>query len=323
MYSETYSGINSFLTGASRLLVTEGVRRETRGQVCYELPEPFLFKITDPAARIVTLPERKWFRVLPYAESLWIASGRNDLNFITHYLERMRDFSDDGNFMRGGYGPRYRDYNGDTEDYHIETINVRQKGSVDQLRYVIECFKQDMETRRAVIIFGDPVKDDFDEKGTLKKTRDIPCTRELHFMKKSGSNKLDLIVKMRSNDLIWGASAVNVFNYTFIQEYVAAILGLELGSYYHLADNFHYYERHNKMIHQLAKIRDAEEKAILYQKTFSSLEEFDNLVMTLGKEEESMRNSISTYNKKGFDDPFFDNWYNELYFYNKNSYDKK
>lgn len=318
MYSETYAGINSFLVGASKLLVEEGRIREVRGLISYELPEPFLFKITDPTARIVTLPERKWFRVLPYAESLWIASGRNDLNYITHYLERMRDFSDDGIYMRGGYGPRFRDYNGEAEDYHIESINVRQKGSVDQLHYVIECFKQDIETRRAVISFGDPMKDDFDEKGNLKRSHDIPCTRELHFMKQSGSNKLDLIVKMRSNDLIWGASAVNVFNYTFMQEYIAAILGLELGFYYHLADNFHYYERHDKLIYQLANIRDVEEKAVSCQKTFSSLEEFDDLVMTLGKEEQAMRNSISTYEHIKFEDPFFDNWYNELYLYNKN-----
>lgn len=318
MHSETYTGINSFLVGASRLLVEEGRRREVRGSICYELPEPFLFKITDPTAREVIIPERKWFRAIPYAESLWIASGRNDLKFITHYLTRMADFSDDGVYMRGGYGPRYRDYDGSSQDYQIETINVRQKGSVDQLRYVIECFKKDTETRRAVISFGDPMKDDFDENGNLKESRDIPCTRELHFMKKSDTNKLDLIVKMRSNDLIWGASAVNIFNYTFMQEYVSAILGLEIGNYYHLADNLHYYERHDKMVHQLANIRDVEEKTISCHKTFSSLEEFDDLVMTLGKEEQAMRNSISTYEQKKFEDPFFDNWYNELYLYNKN-----
>lgn len=192
MHSETYTGINSFLVGASKLLVEEGIRREVRGSICYELPEPFLFKITEPTAREVTIPERKWFKALPYAESLWIASGRNDLGFITHYLPRMADFSDDGVYMRGGYGPRYRDYDGSSQDYHIETINVRQKGSVDQLRYVIECFKKDPETRRAVISFGDPMKDDFDENGKLKESRDIPCTRELHFMKQSDTNKLDL-----------------------------------------------------------------------------------------------------------------------------------
>ena len=316
MHSEIYTGINSFLVGASKLLVEEGRRREVRGSVCYELPEPFLFEITEPNAREVTIPERKWFRTLPYAESLWIASGRNDLNYITHYLNRMKNFSDDGVYMRGGYGPRYRDYNGENEDYHIETINVRQMGSVDQLRYVIECFRQDKETRRAVISLGDPMKDDFDDQGNLKHSLDIPCTRELHFIKQSNTDKLDLIVKMRSNDLIWGASAVNIFNYTFMQEYVAAILGLQLGNYYHMADNFHYYERHDEMVHVLAGIHDVEECPIACQKSFSSLEEFDNLVCDLGNEEHLMRTNPDNYHKKGYDDPFFRMWYEELCKYN-------
>ena len=52
MYTETYSGINSFLKGACKLLLSEGVKRVTRGKICYELPEPFLFKLTEPKARV-------------------------------------------------------------------------------------------------------------------------------------------------------------------------------------------------------------------------------------------------------------------------------
>ena len=92
MFTEEYKGINSFLVGASNLLCKYGVKRETRGNICYELPEPFYFKITEPTARIVTIPCRKWSKTLPYAESLWIASGRNDLDYISYYLERMHDF---------------------------------------------------------------------------------------------------------------------------------------------------------------------------------------------------------------------------------------
>lgn len=320
MHSETYQGINAFLTGACRLLVSEGRKREVRGNVCYELPDPFMCKITNPIARIVTIPERGWFRTLPYAESLWIVSGRNDLSYIAHYLQRMKCFSDDGIYMRGGYGPRFRDYNGRMDDYRIENINIRQKNSVDQLRYVVECFKCDMETRRAVIPFGDPMKDDFDENGALKESRDIPCTRELHFMKQPDSDKLDLIVRMRSNDLIWGASAVNVFNYTFMQEYVAAILGLDVGDYYHIADNLHYYDRHSDMVRKLAEIQDVDECAVECKKTFNSLEEFDRLVSMLGHEEESMRMTPQEYKRIEWDDPFFMNWYQELYDFNKARY---
>lgn len=317
MYSETYAGINSFLIGASKLLVEEGVMREIRGNVCYELPEPAMFKISNPLAREVTISERNWFKALPYAESLWIASGRNDMTYITHYLPRMMDFSDDGVYMRGGYGPRYRDYNGKCEDYKIETINVRQAGSVDQLKYVVECFKADKETRRAVMSFGDPMKDDFDEKGELKRSKDIPCTRELHFMKQSENNKLDLIVRMRSNDLIWGASAVNVFNYTLMQEYVAAILGLEIGNYYHIADNLHYYDRHAELVKTLAGFRDWNDEPLDYNKRFKSLAEFDELITKLSKEEVLMRTNFGSYSRVDFEDSFFQHWYEILFQHNQ------
>ena len=317
MYTETYAGINSFLIGASKLLVKEGVERRTRNSVCFELPEPTIFKITNPLAREVTIPERKWFDSLPYAESLWIASGRNDMAYITHYLPRMKDFSDDGIYMRGGYGPRFRNYNGEHDDYRIEGINVRQPGSTDQLKYVIDCFNVDMETRRAVMNFGDPMKDCFDENWELKKSKDIPCTRELHFMKQSNNNKLDLIVRMRSNDLIWGASAVNIFNYTFMQEYVAAILGLEVGNYYHIADNLHFYERHKEMVEKLSGLNEYTDEAIHYPIQFKSLNEFDELVTQLSIEELSMRTDMRKYKRIKFDDPFFQHWYEVLYKYNQ------
>lgn len=317
MYTGTYAGINSFLIGASRLLIEESVKRKTRGSLCYELPEPAMFKITNPLAREVTIPERKWFKVLPYAESLWIASGRNDMTYITHYLPRMADFSDDGICMRGGYGPRYRNYNGGRDDYRICSINVRQQDSVDQLKYVLECFKVDMETRRAVMGFGDPMKDCFDEKWELKKSKDIPCTRELHFMKQSCNNKLDLIVRMRSNDLIWGASAVNIFNYTFMQEYVATILGLEIGDYYHIADNLHFYDRHIEMVKKLAELREWDDEVSSYPKQFKSLDEFDELITKLATEEFAMRTNIHKYKQTAFYDSFFQHWYEVLYQYNR------
>lgn len=317
MYTETYAGINAFLIGASKLLVSEGVRRKTRGNVCFELPEPAMFKISNPLVREITIPGRNWLKVLPYAESLWIASGRNDMAYISHYLPRMIDFSDDGVTMRGGYGPRYRDYNGGVADYNIETLNVRQKGSVDQLRYVVECFKADAETRRAVISFGDPMKDDFDKDGRLKKSKDIPCTRELHFIKQSGAHKLDLIARMRSNDLIWGASAINIFNYTFMQEYVAAILGMDIGNYYHIVDNLHYYERHYDMVHELARVSEWEECSLSFKKGFDSLEAFDALVAKLSKEEQAMRLDISRYRECEFEDEYFQHWYEVLYKFNR------
>jgi thymidylate synthase len=104
MFTAEYKGINSFLVGASNLLLDNGIKRITRGNTCWELPAPFMFKISNPTARWITIPQRKWNTVLPYAESLWIAIGRNDLSLIGHYLKNMKNFSDDGIYLRGGYG---------------------------------------------------------------------------------------------------------------------------------------------------------------------------------------------------------------------------
>ena len=57
MYTAEYRGINSFLVGASKLLLENGVKRVTRGQVCWELPAPFMFKITNPKRFIILFIE--------------------------------------------------------------------------------------------------------------------------------------------------------------------------------------------------------------------------------------------------------------------------
>lgn len=308
MYQAEYSGINSFLVESAKMLLSEGRKRVVRGKICYELPEPYMFKITDPLAREVTISERKWNRTLPYAESLWIASGRNDMNYITYYLPRMEEFSDDGIYMRGGYGPRFRHYNGSSNDYKISDVSIIGKEGIDMFRYIVDCFQEDPNTRRAIITVGDNNKDCFDENGKIRNTKDIPCTRELHFIKQADTNKLDLIVTMRSNDFIWGASAVNIFNYTFMQEYMSAILGMEIGHYYHIAENFHYYERHCDMVKSLASLNQVHENPRMLNKTFSSLSEFDELLKILSNEEEKMRMN-NRYVKYEFADSFFQHWF--------------
>ncbi len=323
MFTAEYAGINSFLKGTARLLLDHAVKRETRGYKCWELPGPFMFKITNPQARIVTLPERKWNPTLPYAESLWLASGRNDLNLVGGYVKNMKDYSDDGIFLRGGYGPRLRGYNGISSDYkvsdsHANSVINLSLLQIDQYRYVVDTFKKDINTRQAIITIGDPPKDDFNNDGTLKITKDYPCTRLLHFQKQANANKLDLTVYLRSNDVMWGASAVNIFNFTFIQEYFSHILGLEIGNYYHIANNFHYYENDYNFKEQLTRICESEEHReadYLYDKSFQTLDEFDHLVTKLSKEEEKLRHGEGL-TPVDFDDDFFNDWYKVLYRHN-------
>jgi thymidylate synthase len=52
---------------------------------------------------------------------------------------------------------------------------------------------------------------------------------------------LDMTVTNRSNDLVWGMLGANYVHFTFLQEYMAARLGVEVGRYHHFTNNLHAY----------------------------------------------------------------------------------
>lgn len=52
---------------------------------------------------------------------------------------------------------------------------------------------------------------------------------------------LDMTVTNRSNDLVWGMLGANYVHFTFLQEYMAARLGVEVGRYHHFSNNLHAY----------------------------------------------------------------------------------
>lgn len=282
---ERFLNLDQALIGLSKKLLSEGIPRKTRGYDCIEIPEPVLICIENPCYRYVTIPERKWNKFLPWVESLWLALGLNDLDALPgNYVKSLYDFSDNGRTWRGGYGSRFRFYSGFGQDYDISerahgniysgSINI-----VDQFRYVIEVLKKDINSRQAIITIADPAKDCFDLNGNLKVTKDQPCSRSLQFMVVNG--KLDCTLYIRSNDLMWGFSAVNVFNFTLIQEYFANILGIPVGKYYHFANNLHYYKNFEEKIKFFSNLDPTDysiDNEFYYKSQLLSLDNFDFLI---------------------------------------------
>lgn len=56
---------------------------------------------------------------------------------------------------------------------------------------------------------------------------------------------LDMTVTNRSNDLIWGCLGANYVHFSFLQEYMANCLGVEVGRYHHVTNNLHVYTETN------------------------------------------------------------------------------
>lgn len=332
----------------SQGLVEKGINVTRRGFQCREFPGAVLVEISNPTDRYVRIPERKWNKTLGWIESLWLARGDNSLTMPASYVKNLINFSDDGRFMRAGYGPRIRRYgdnfehmvtlsgnilarqykNGKAEEFNGRLTKLKKPGQfqnvVDQLRFVIEKFKQDIDTREAVITIHDPVSDDFschegEDKASILETKDTPCTRSIHFMIVDG--KMNCYVDMRSNDLIWGFSAVNVFNFTLMQEYVAAIVGVPVGKYYHKADNLHVYKDFIPMVEEIAK-KDPNLYPsginFAYDVTFKTLEEFDYWIGELSQFEEMCRAGLKKEDlleELGFFKGLFSDWAKVIYRY--------
>lgn len=189
--------------------------------------------LLHPDEREILIRERKANVIAQIAESMWVLAGRNDVEWLGHYLPRARDFSDDGATWRGAYGPRIRRWarRGDPHDV------------VDQLRYVVDQLRQDPLTRRAVITLWDP---DVDTSPGL----DIPCNNWLAFSIRKGA--LNLEVGIRSNDLIWGWSGINAFEWSFLQEIVASLTNSTIGTLSFTISSLHIYRRHWERAKEIA-----------------------------------------------------------------------
>jgi len=184
-----------------------------RGMQTKEL-ENVLYEIECPQDKISILKHRNANIFATLAETLWVLGGRNDLEFISHYIKRMEDFADPENLLYGGYGPRIQKWQG-----------------VNQFEQVLNILKKDPTSRRAIISLFDPSRDFFSD--------DLPCTNWLHFTIRD--DKLNLKIVSRSMDVIWG-STLNFFEWAVVQEIVANWLGVNIGKLYYFVSSLHIYE---------------------------------------------------------------------------------
>jgi thymidylate synthase len=180
--------------------------------------------LTEPWRRELLVEARKPNLAAQIAETMWVLAGRSDIEFLSHYLPRAADFSDDGKTWRAGYGPRLRGW-----------PPCEQSEPIDQLRTVFELLKRDPLSRQAVASIWDPALD-------YRASKDIPCNNWLSFSSRLGH--LDLHVAIRSNDAIWGWSGINAFEWSALQEIMAALLGISVGGLHFSTTSFHLYDRH-------------------------------------------------------------------------------
>jgi thymidylate synthase len=190
------------------------------------------FTILNPRDRIPYISGRKFSITYMVAELIWYLSANNKTEWISKYSAFWKDISDDGVTANSAYGARL-----------FRRHPKIAQGRLDQWAYIIEELKRDPDSRRAVMHLRVP-DDSVDAK------LDVPCTLALQFFIREG--RLHQIVNMRSSDVIFGI-AYDIPAFTIFQELLANELGVELGTYTHMSNSLHIYERHFDMAENILK----------------------------------------------------------------------
>lgn len=219
--------VNLALFAGAGLLRRDGVERDSRNGPVLIAPHPVTTVYERPDERVMLHPGRDANPFFHLFESLWMIAGRNDLAPLLAFVKNMANFSDDGGVTQpGAYGFRW-----------FNQFDYRKGTDFDQITWAINRLKADPNDRRVVIQMWDPAADGYaaDNGG-----RDVPCN--LCALPSIGTDgRLNLTVMNRSNDMVWGAYGANAVHFAVLQELLAAGVGVPLGRYYQVSNNFHGY----------------------------------------------------------------------------------
>lgn len=173
--------------------------------------------IENPTKNIMINKIRRLSMRYAIGEMIWYLSGNPELKAIQNYTKAWDRMSDDGKTVNSNYGFLIKDAYG-----------------FNQYEYCKELLRKDINSRQAVIHIKMA-------RNTIENpTNDLNCTVCLQFLVRGG--KLYCTTYMRSNDL-WLGFPYDVFQFTCIQIRMAMELGLDIGSYTHIAGSLHIYER--------------------------------------------------------------------------------
>lgn len=207
--------------------------RAGRVLVC---PEPVATVYTHPCERVLLAPRRDANPFFHLIEALWMLAGRADAATLNHYVRDFGErFAEPHGEIHGAYGYRWRSAMG-----------------VDQLDVIVHKLRANPLDRQVVLQMWQADDDTCADLGVNWKDR--PCNTHAYFRVRTQDpperyaaagvepeSVLDMTVCCRSNDMVFGGYGANAVHFSVLLEYLAARIGVGVGTYTQISNNFHVY----------------------------------------------------------------------------------
>lgn len=203
-----------------------GTQTNPRGQKVKEILLQTLE--INPLYPIIDFPDREFHYKYLVGEIAWYLRKDNKLEYIKPFSNFWDNIKNIDGTVNSNYG----------------TLLFGK-----QLRWVYDSLINDKDSRQAIAFLNQP-------KFQYENNKDFVCTIYLNFFIRN--NKLHMKITIRSNDMVYGFSYDAPF-FSFVMQHMYLWLKetkypeLELGTYYHYADNIHYYERHFSLMNKILK----------------------------------------------------------------------
>ena len=240
--------------------------------------------LTNPKNCLITLKDRKLNNAFAAVEKLEYLSGQTNPDRILNYNKNFGFCKNTYNYFDGAYANRLGYW----------------------YRHIYNLLKKDPDSRQAVATIYGPQD--------RHESKDIPCTLFHHYFIREG--KLNMTAYMRSNDLLWGFP-YDVNGFCFLLEAMASMLGVEMGTYTHVANSMHSYVEREE---QITKLLTNSEKLDIVNPTLERMgfDEMYNNLNLFWVAEENLRKTGGTNHSLIANLPeSFKQYYNILVQYNE------
>jgi thymidylate synthase len=191
--------------------------------------------LEDPTSCLYTNQVRSSQFKYIAAEFLWYFMGRNDVAWISKYAKFWEHIQNPDGTVNSSYGNLL--------------FTLKNEHGFSQYEWAHQSLVKDKDTRQAVLHFNLPKHQSFENK-------DFVCT--MYGIFQIRENKLNFTIHMRSNDVILGLPTdiafFAVLQMQMLNHLKITYPELELGTYTHIANSLHVYERHFELVENMLKL---------------------------------------------------------------------